>query len=52
MTPVFWGKYVVNTFEHQKIVKNPALVDICEDWPCTTALEKVAQSKPKVCDEL
>ena len=30
-TPVLWGKYVLNTFEHQKIVKNPALVDICED---------------------
>ena len=31
MTPVLWGKYVLNTFEHQKMVKNPPLVDICED---------------------
>ena len=26
-----WGKYVLTTFEHQKIVKTPAFVDICED---------------------
>ena len=31
ITPVLWGKYVLNTFEHPKIVKNPALVGICED---------------------
>ena len=42
----YMGEICSKLFEHQKIVKTPGFVDICEDCPCTTALENSLDPRP------